>query len=60
MTIQEIIDRPVVLDKVHESCYRSYHILEKVLEMIELDVPKETIKELVAFMREYKPDTKKT
>lgn len=44
---------PTTLDNVYESCYRSYHILERVLEMIERGDSKDSIFELVAFLKEY-------
>ena len=39
-------------DNVHESMLRSYHILELVLEMIERGDSKESIFDVVKFLRE--------
>ena len=44
---------PTTLDNIHESCFRSYHILERVLEMVKRDDNKNTIFELVEFLKEY-------
>ena len=49
--IPEILRHPTVIDNVHESAaYRSYHILEYVMLMIERGDSKETIKEIVQFL----------
>lgn len=52
MTIAEIKNMPLVKEHIHESTYRSYHILNMVLEMIERGDSKETIVEVVNFLRQ--------
>ena len=37
--------------RVHESIFKSYHILEQVLKLVERGVDKETIKEIVEYLR---------
>jgi len=49
--IRYIIEYPTTLDNVHESCFRSYHALNKVLCMIERGDSKETIVEFAEYMR---------
>ena len=51
--MKEIINLPTVVNNTHESVYRSYHILAKVLEMIERGDSKETIFEFVEFAKSY-------
>jgi hypothetical protein len=51
--MKEIINLPTVVNNTHESVYRSYHILRKVLEMIERGDSKETIFEFVEFANSY-------
>lgn len=46
-TLSEIKKLPTSIDKVHESCYRSYHILAYVLTMVERGDNKETILDVV-------------
>jgi len=50
MTIQEIKQVPTSIDKIHESCFRSYHILNKVFEMLRREDSLETIEELVEYL----------
>jgi len=57
MTLKEIQRMPTVLDKNHESVYRSYHILAQVLNMIKRGDSKETIYEVVDFLNEYPVET---
>jgi hypothetical protein len=51
-TITEILKFPTLIDNNHESLYRSYHILNLVLKMIERGDSKETIFETVEFIKE--------
>jgi hypothetical protein len=51
---------PTILENIHESCFRSYHILEHVLKMIEREDSKETIFEIVEFLNCYPIDTEFT
>lgn len=46
---------PTCLKNLHESCYRSYHILNHVLTMVERGDSKETIFEVADFLKSY-PD----
>ena len=49
--IPEILKYPIIIDNVHESAaYRSYHVLEYVMEMVERGDSKETIKEVVQYL----------
>lgn len=57
LKLKDIQRQPTTLEKVHESCYRSYHILEQVLQMVERVDSKETIFEVVDMLREYPLDT---
>lgn len=43
---------PTIIEGIHESCFRSFHILERVLTMVERDDSKETIFEVVEFLQE--------
>jgi hypothetical protein len=51
--ITDITDKPQIIDKVHESCYRTYHILNYVMIMLSRGDSKETIKEVVDFCKHY-------
>jgi len=59
-TLKGIQNMPTTLEKVHESSYRSYHILNHVLLMIERNDSKETIFETVALLRENSINTELT
>ena len=50
-TLDMIAAFPTVINSTHESMYRSYHILEKVLEMVDRGDSKETIFEVVNFLQ---------
>ena len=56
-SLKEIQMKPTCLEKIHESCFRSYSILEQVLIMVERGDSKETIFEVVDFLKEYPVDT---
>jgi len=56
MKIKEILSRPTTIDNIHESCFRSYGILRVVTHMIERGDSKETILELIEFLREHESD----
>lgn len=53
MNIEEIKKMPTVLEeiKTHESVLRSYHIVIKIMEMVDRGDSKETIKEIVEFLQ---------
>lgn len=53
MKIAEILKLPVVIDNIHESVYRVYHILEKVKEYLSMGYDKDIILNLIDEM-EYK------
>lgn len=44
------IEFPTIINNVHESCFRSYQILEKVKIMLNRDDSKETIMETIEMM----------
>ena len=48
--------KPTTLENIHESCFRSYDILEQVLVMVERGDSKETILQVVEFLRCYPID----
>lgn len=60
MTLKEIQRTPTTLEKIHESCFRSYHILEQVLKMVERGDSKETIFEVTEMLNKYPIDTEFT
>lgn len=49
--IQHIQKKPIVHENIHESIFKSYHILEKVVRYLELNTPNEVILELIAEMK---------
>lgn len=51
MNLNQIQMMPTLMDKVHESCFQSFHILNFVLIMVERGDSKETILELVEMLR---------
>lgn len=53
MNLKEITELPTVLNNTHESCYRAYHILNQVLEMIDRGDSKESINEVVDYLRKF-------
>ena len=60
--IKSILEKPRIIGDLHESCFRSYHILEQVLLMVERGDSKESIFEVVEYLREVedKKEDKKT
>lgn len=56
-TLKQIQIKPTCLENIHESCFRSYSILEQVLIMVKRGDSKETIFEIVEFLKEYPVDT---
>lgn len=51
MNLKEITEQPTVLNNTHESCYRISSILQQVLEMIDRGDSKETIHEVVDYLK---------
>lgn len=49
-SLMQIQEMTTVINTVHESCYKSYHILEHVLKMVERGDSKETILEMVQLL----------
>ena len=58
--LKTIQAKPTTLENIHESCFRSYDILEQVLIMVERGDTKETIFEVVEFLKCYPIDTEFT
>lgn len=50
MDILKIVEMPTTIGSVHESCYRSYHILEKVLTLLEMGTPGDVVLLIAAEM----------
>jgi hypothetical protein len=50
MDLEQIKELPNTVNNIHESVFRSYHILYKVLELIERGDSKETILEIVNYL----------
>jgi len=50
MDVTEIQQMPTVINKTHESVYRSYQILEKVKEMLDRRDSNRTIMEFIYLM----------
>jgi hypothetical protein len=50
--LSDIQKMPTSIDKVHESCFRSYHILIHVLKMVYRGDSSETIFEVANMLRE--------
>ncbi len=51
-TFADIRAKRTTRDNVHESVYRSYHILDKVVELLDQEVPHVVIVEIVADLRD--------
>ena len=51
MTLSEIQLMPTVIDNTHESCFRSYQILDKVIELISRGDSKQTILDIIEHLR---------
>jgi hypothetical protein len=50
--LSDIQKMPTSIDKIHESCFRSYHILRQVLVMAERGDSSETIFQVANLLRE--------
>jgi len=59
-TLKQIQHMPTCIDNIDESCFRSSHILDQVLNMIDRGDSKETIHEVVDFLNEHPIDTERT
>lgn len=53
MDLKDIIECRTVIDNNHESLYRAYHVLYKVLAMVERGDSKQTINEVATFLMEH-------
>ena len=52
MSLQEIKEMPTVVVNTHESCYKSYHILKLVKEMILRGDSLETIGIIIDYLEQ--------
>tara|TARA_R110000868_G_C10933446_1_gene766537 strand:+ start:2674 stop:2841 length:168 start_codon:yes stop_codon:yes gene_type:complete len=55
MNIENIKQLPTTYEgenRIHESIFKSYHILEFVMKLIERGADKETIKEIVEYLKQ--------
>lgn len=59
MKIQEVINKPTVIDNIHESCFRSYDTLRVVIEMVERGDSKETIIDFYILINSFPEPVKK-
>lgn len=60
MSMKEIKTMPTCVNNIHESVYRSYHILNKVLEMVNRGDSQETINEVVESLKYVEISVEKT
>ena len=51
MTLSEIQLMPTAIDNTHESCFRSYHILDKAIDLISRGDSKQTILDIIEHLR---------
>lgn len=56
MDLYEIQQMPTLIDTVHESCYRAYHILAQVMKMVERGDSKESIFEVATLLGKIEKD----
>ena len=56
-SLSDIDSMPTTIDNIHESCYKSYHLLEYVLVMVNRGDSKETITEVVNHLQSSSCDT---
>ena len=54
--IYKILQKPTTIDKVHESMYRSYNIVDYILKMVERGDSKETIADVAELMNSTEKD----
>jgi hypothetical protein len=47
----DIMQMPTVIDKIHESPFRSWHILNYVETLLERDTPPDVVLEIVRSLR---------
>lgn len=52
MRLSDIAKIPTTVNKVHESVYRSYHILNKVADLLHKGTPAQVVLELIAEMQD--------
>lgn len=52
MNILNIVNEPTTVNDIHESVYRSYHILNLVEDLLGRGVPSDVILELLRELRE--------
>jgi hypothetical protein len=51
MKIEEVNQMATVLNNLHESLFQSYHLVNLVMEMVNRGDSKETINDVVSFIR---------
>lgn len=51
MYLRDVSNYPTTINSIHESVYRSYHILDKVLDWLKCGVPADVLLELVEEMK---------
>lgn len=51
LNILDIPENPTVINGVHESLYRSYHILNLVVALLEKNVPPEVVLAIIVELR---------
>lgn len=57
MNLESIKNMPSTYEegeKIHESIFKSYHLLEYVMKLVERGVDKETIKEIIEYLKSNK------
>lgn len=54
--IEKILKMPTVIDNKHESLYRVTHVLDHVVKMIIREDSKDSILEMIGFLRYYEKD----
>lgn len=47
MTIKQILEMPTLRDNIHESCFRSYSVLERVVEMLKRGDSSESVLDFI-------------
>jgi hypothetical protein len=56
MTIKEAIEAPCIINKIHESCFKSYQTLKIVEVMLQRRDSHETIRQLIQTIYEFEEE----
>ena len=56
MKIRDIANLPTLKDRMHESIFRAYHIVEKVKYLLQNNVPSNILLELIEEMENKNTD----